>query len=253
MAVLQMHAMAGQTFYHCPGFSAVEAEFNMVESGAIGISHGGSTASTGWLVVIALAAGLVVVTRGTYDLSHLHSLLPLPLWLFFFASLGMIAANLLSAFRPLQSQRQINRWIRAALVLAIPIGFLGASLDCMGLSLSGCTPTCMFLVRVWSPLVAIAAVAYLVSEKSWLLSVITLLTLVYLIPNCRCYNPMNAWWLEHFRRSPACFGASYWVSLIAVAALLWRRFALASAVTCWIINMVLLAFFIGHHFYRIPW
>ena len=213
----------------------------------------GRTAGTGWLLVIALATGLVVVTRGTYDLSRLDSSLPFPLWLFFLFSVGLIVANVRSAFRGFQSQEQISPFLRAAVVLTIPAGFLGAALDCMGTSLSGCTPVCTFLVRAWSPLMAIVAVAYLVSGKNWLLLVITLLTFVYLIPNCQCYNPMNAWWLKHFRLSPACFGASYWVSLIAVTALLGRKFVLASAVTCWIINVVLLSFFVGHHFYGIPW
>ena len=48
----------------------------------------GRMSGSGRLVVVALAAGLVIVTRGTYDLSRLHPLLPLPLWLFFFFSLG---------------------------------------------------------------------------------------------------------------------------------------------------------------------
>lgn len=213
----------------------------------------GQMASAGWLMVVALTAGLVIVVRGAYDLSRLDPLLPFPVWLFFFFSFGLILANVLSAFERSRSQNQISPWIRAALILAIPAGFLGAALDCMGLALSGCSPACMFLVRGWFHLTVIAAVAYLVMGRSWLLVSITLLSFVYLIPNCVCYNPMNAWWLHHLHRSPACFGAGYWVSLIAVAALLWKRFTLAAAVTCWIINLVLLAFFVGHHFYHIPW
>lgn len=210
-------------------------------------------AGGGWLLVIAFAAGLIIVTRGTYDLSRLDPWLPLPLWLFFFLSLVLIITNIQSGFQPASAQEQISPGLRAALVLAIPAGFLGAALDCMGLSLSGCTPVCMFLVRGWFHLIVIAAVAYLVTDKRWLLLTITLLSFVYLIPNCVCFNPMNAWWLQHFRRSPACFGAAYWVSVVAVAALLWRRFTMLSVITCWTINVVLLAFFVGHHFYGFPW
>lgn len=237
----------------------------LLESEAVWISHMEARAMSskplltdrvtggGWLMLTALAAGLVIVTRGTYDLSRLDSLLPLPLWLFFFFSVGLIVANVRSAFQGLESQKQIIPFLRAALVLAIPAGFLGAALDCMGLSLSGCTPVCTFLVRGWFHLIVIAAAAYLVTGRTWLLLSITLMSFVYLIPNCACFNPMNAWWLQHLHKSPACFGAGYWVSLIAVAALLWKRFTLASAITCWMINVVLLAFFVGHHFYHIPW
>ena len=213
----------------------------------------GRMAGSGWLMMVALAAGLAVVTRGTYDLSRLDPLLLFPVWLFFFFSLGLILANILLAFENAQPQKQLSPRIRAALVLAIPAGFLGAALDCMGLPLSGCTPVCMFLARGWFHLIVIAAVAYLVIGRSYLLSSITLLGFVYLIPNCMCYNPMNAWWLHHLKLSPACFGAGYWVSLIAVTALLWRRFTLASAIACWTINLALLAFFVGHHFYHVPW
>ena len=210
-------------------------------------------AGGGWLMVVALTAGLVIVVRATYDLSRLHPLLPLPLWLFFFFSFGLILANVLRAFESPVHQQEINPWVGAALLLAVPAGFLGAALDCMGLALSGCNPVCMFLVRGWFHLIIIASAAYLVMGRRWLLLSITVMSFVYLIPNCICYNPMNAWWLQHLNRSPACFGAGYWVGLIAITALLWRRFTLASAVTCWTINLALLAFFVGHHFYHIPW
>lgn len=214
---------------------------------------GGRTVAAGWLMLMAFAAGLIVITRGTYDLSHLYSLLPLPAWLFFLWTVGLIAVNVFSAFRISQSQAEISPGIQAALVLAIPAAFLAAGLDCMGIGLKGCTPVCRFLIRTWSPLVAVVALAFLFSARRWLLLVITVMSFVYLIPNCRCYNPMNAWWLAHFHRSPACFGVGFWVTLIALAALLWKRFVLASAVTCWMINVVLFAFFIGHHYYRVPW
>lgn len=207
----------------------------------------------GLLMGVAFAAGLIIVTRGTYDFSQLYPFLPLPAWLFFLWTVGLIAVNIFSGFSFSESQAKVSHAVRVALVLAIPAAFLAAALDCMGIELKGCTPVCRFLIRTWSPLVAAVAVAYLFSARRWLLLVLALMTFVYLVPNCRCSNPMNGWWLAHFHRSPACFGVSYWVSLIALGALLWRRFAVASAVTCWIINLALFAFFIGHHYYHIPW
>ena len=48
-------------------------------------------------------------------------------------------------------------------------------------------------------------------------------------------------------------GRTTLLTLIAVVALMGRKFALASAAACWVINVALLAFFVGHHYYRFPW
>jgi len=49
------------------------------------------------------------------------------------------------------------------------------------------------------------------------------------------------------------FGAGYWVSLVAIAALSWGRQIVASAMACWFLNAVLFGFFVGHHYYKFPW
>jgi hypothetical protein len=201
----------------------------------------------------AVAAGSVICVRGCLDISLVDRELPFPVVLLFLGTLALITRNLLTGFRGAVSEVKINSWTTVALALAMPVGFTAAALDCTGASLSGCTPICTFLIRIWSPLLALAVLAFLLTGRRWLLSLIVMMCFLYLAPNCRCYNPLSAWWIDHFSVNPACFGAGYWVSLIAVAALSWGKWTRTSAVACWLINIVLLGFFVGHSYYHFPW
>jgi hypothetical protein len=206
-----------------------------------------------WLVLPAgIAAGLICL-RASFDLSRFNHLFLLPLWIFLLVSLAPLAVNLLAAFRGPQTTFRAGPWSRAALIAVIPVAFLASGLDCMGLSLKGCTSVCNFLVRIWTPFVAVTAAVYMVTARRWLLPLITLVCLGYLVPSCRCYNPVNAWWLHRFASSPACFAASLWASVIAIAALCWGRQVPLAIAVCWVINAALLGFFVGHHYYHFPW
>ena len=206
-----------------------------------------------WLMLAAIAAGTIICVRASLDVSVINRLLAFPVGLFFFVSLALIATNLLTGFRGPAGEVQIDSWTRIALVITVPVGFTAAALDCTGASLSGCTPVCTFLIRVWSPLIVVATLALLTTRRRWLLSLIAAMCFVYLAPSCRCYNPLSAWWIDHFSVNPACFGGGYWVSVVAIAALSWGRLARASAAACWFVNAVLLGFFVGHHYYNVPW
>jgi hypothetical protein len=201
----------------------------------------------------AVAAGAMICLRATLDVSSIHSVLPLPVGLFFFGTFALIAANLLAGFRRPASTVPISSWTSIALVLAVPVAFTAAALDCTGASLSGCTPICAFLIRVWSPVVSVAALAFLVTGRRWLLPTMAAMCFVYLAPSCRCYNPLSAWWIDHLSVNPACFGAGYWVSVLAIAALSWGKLPRSSAAACWFVNIVLLGFFVRHHYYHFPW
>jgi hypothetical protein len=206
-----------------------------------------------WLMLAAAAAGSVILVRASLDVSLVDRVLPFPVGLFFLGTLALIVTNLLTGFRAPGSEVQISSWTHLALVLAIPVGFVAAALDCTGADLGGCTPVCAFLIRAWSPLVAVAALTFLVTGRRWLLPLMAALCFVYLAPSCRCYNPLSAWWIDHFSVNPACFGAGFWVSVIAITALSWGKLTRISAVACWLMNTVLLGFFVGHHYYHCPW
>ena len=206
-----------------------------------------------WLMLAAVAAGTVIFVRASVDVSAISGLLPFAVGLFFLASLAFVAANLGMGFRGSLSGVQIGSWTRIALGVAVPVGFTAAALDCTGASLSGCTPICAFLIRTWSPLMVVAVFAFLMTRQRWILSLMAAMGFVYLVPSCRCYNPLSAWWIDHLSLNPACFGAGFWVSVVAIAALSWGKLARASAAACWFLNSVLLGFFVGHHYYHVPW
>jgi len=221
--------------------------------------HGEVPAWHRWLVLTALIAVGIVYGRGSFDAARFNGFIPLlipfapAIWMFFLWSLGLVVANLRIGFGGSEVLAPAGVWTRRALVLAIPLGFLASGLDCMGISLSGCTPVCMFLIRIWTPAVTVAAFAYLFTGRRRLLPVIVLMCLVFLVPNCQCRNQLNAWWLHHFSLGPGCFAASTWASVIAIAALSWGKWTRTAAAACWLLNTVLLAFFVGHHYFRIPW
>jgi hypothetical protein len=206
-----------------------------------------------WLVLAAIVVVGAIYTRGTFDFSRFDDRFLLPVWFVFLGSLGIVFANLVAAFRASQSTFTAGPWSRSALAAAIPVAFLAAGLDCTGASLSGCSPVCGFLVRIWTPAVAVAAAAYVITGRRWLLPVITVMCFPYMVPNCLCYNPLNAWWLHRFPLSPACFAASGWASLIAIVTLSWGRLVPLAVAACWLVNAVLLGFFVGHHYYHFPW
>ena len=79
----------------------------------------GRETDAGLVMGVTFAAGLIVVTRGTYDLSHLYPFLPVPAWVFFLWTVGLIAVNVFSAFSFSESQAKIGYGLRAALALAI--------------------------------------------------------------------------------------------------------------------------------------
>jgi hypothetical protein len=206
-----------------------------------------------WLVLTTAAAVLIVYARGSYDFSRFEPLVAVPIWLFFLGTLWLVSANLRAAFRVPQPSSVVGRWSRFALVAAIPVGLLASGLDCTGATLSGCSPVCFFLIRIGTPLVALAAAAYVITGRPWLLTAVTAMCLVFLVPNCHCYNPLNRWWLHRLPLSPACFAASLWAGVIAIAALSWRKLVPLAVAACWLVNAILLGFFVGHHYFHFPW
>jgi hypothetical protein len=74
-----------------------------------------------------------------------------------------------------------------------------------------------------------------------------------LIPNCVCRNPVNRWWIDLLGQSPACFAGGFAVLLTSASALASGRRVLAALALSWSIVATLLAFWIGHHYYRFPW
>ena len=197
-----------------------------------------------------LAAGLLL--RLALDLGRRDALFGLVVWGFYACFLGLLLAQLALAWRGSPGP-PLARAGRIALALAVPVALLGSVLDCMGLSFQGCSPVCTFLTTVLAPLVGVLALLHgLTAGDGWIFGA-SLLSFGLLVPNCECYNPVNAFWIDAIGRSPACFVSGFTVTLVASSALVTRRFTRASLLLAWGTIAVLLTFFVGHHYFHWPW
>jgi hypothetical protein len=142
---------------------------------------------------------------------------------------------------------------RALLLSAIPLGFLASSLDCMGLSLQGCSPFCTFVKLAWVPLIAVVCAVYFFAGKQVWLTAIAAMSFIALVPHCVCYNVGNAWWIDRIGASPVCYGWGFVVSVLAVGALSKGAHLWASLVVCFTIIAGATTFFVSHHYFQFPW
>ena len=209
-----------------------------------------------WLLRLGLVISAVLLTRFAIDFSEgMKWWLAGPFCLLVIVALGVGVANVFSAARsesvsahlPLRDAR------RALLLAAIPVGFLASSLDCMGLSLQGCSPFCTFVKLAWIPLMALVSAIYFFLGKQGWLTAVAAMSFVPLFPHCVCYNVGNAWWIDRVGASPLCYGWGFVVSVIAVSALGRSGRMWASIVTCGAIILGATGFFIAHHYFQFPW
>ena len=205
------------------------------------------------LLFISLLIASVLLIRFAIDFwIEMPVLLALPFSLLVAGALVIAAMNLFAS-RKEASLEVRSSPVKLLLLLAIPLGFIASSLDCSGLSWQGCTPFCTFIKLVWIPLIAIGCAVYFLKENSWLLTVISLMSFVTLVPHCLCFNVGNGWWIERLGASPMCYVWGFAVSLISVSALknnerLWPSLLVNGA----IIGGAL-TFFISHHYFHFPW
>ena len=203
------------------------------------------------------AAGLIVAAalliRFAIDFSNEMPALPAAtFWLLVVASLAVGGANIIRAIRN-DPPHPMAGWLRITFMAFIPLGFLASSLDCMGLSLMGCSPYCTFIKLIWVPLMAVVCAAYLFTEKGWMLTAITAMAFVPLVPHCICYNVGNGWWIVRLGASPMCYVWGFTVSIISVGALRAGRLAWPSLAVTGAIIAGALSFFISHHYFQFPW
>jgi hypothetical protein len=142
---------------------------------------------------------------------------------------------------------------KGLLLASIPLGFLASTLDCSGLMLEGCTPFCTVIKLFGIPLIEVLCVIYFFKPANGLLTTISAMSFVSLVPHCLCINVGNYWWIRHFGASPMCYVWGFVVTLIAVSAVksgarLWFSVLVNSA----IIGGAL-TFFISHHYFHFPW
>jgi hypothetical protein len=213
----------------------------------------GSGGVHAWLTTLVFACATVVLGRLTFDLGRLHIALALSVGGFYLGFLWIVGTNVSALLRGGVAVEQPTRLLRWSLALAVPVAFLAAAMDCMGLSFSGCTPVCEFLMQAVAPATAACTLLFAATgARGWILAA-NLLALGFFVPNCTCSNPVNRWWIASLDRSPACYVSGVGVFLIASTALVARRRFVPAALLAWGVVTATLAFWIGHHYFHVPW
>ena len=212
-----------------------------------------------WALPVMLLTGLMaasaLLAAATYDFAVQFRWLAIGPATLFAAILSVAIRNTLAVARSGASVTLPKPSQRALLVFAIPAGFLASSLGCMGMELAGCTPTCNTLTRGAIPLTLVAAIAYMFAPRGrgWLLLLLTCVSLLFLIPNCRCDNVINHRWINLLGQSPACFSLGVTIAMTSVAALSTGRRVWFSAGLAWAAVGACFSFFIAHHMFHFPW
>lgn len=207
----------------------------------------------GWLLVVGWIPAAILLGRLTWDLGSLGVLLAIPIWIFYLGFLALASAHAVLTLRAGVRAEPRGAGVRYSLALVIPVAFLASILDCMGLEFVGCTGMCGFLMQIWAPLVALGALLFAVTGVGGILTALSAAALLFVVPNCVCYNPINGPWIDLLGKSPACYAGSFGVTLVALGALRTGRLFLPSLALCWLATLAMLAFFVGHHFYDYPW
>jgi hypothetical protein len=205
-----------------------------------------------WLLQAGVVIGAVLLIRFAIDFSKEMSWwLAAPFCLLVLIALGVGIANVWGG----SSEETVSSHdkTRALLLAAIPLSFMATALDCSGFSLHGCSPFCTFVKQVWIPLIAGVCAIYFINGKSYLLTLICVMSFVPLVPHCVCYNVGNAWWIDRIGASPLCYGWGFVVSVIAASALRSGKRVWLSILTCALIIMGATGFFVAHHYSHFPW
>jgi len=205
------------------------------------------------LLYAAVAIATFLLSRFAIDFTlEMNWLMAIAFWLLVIAALAVAFSNIVTASEK-KSHDALPKNMQALFLAMIPLGFIASSLDCTGLSLSGCTPFCTFIKTVWVPAMAIGCAAYFFKEWNALLLGISAMAFVPLVPHCVCFNVGNGWWIERIGTSPVCYAWGFTVSVISVSALRYGKRVWASLVVCSTIITGATAFFVSHHYFHFPW
>jgi len=206
-----------------------------------------------WLTGLVFAIAAVVIGKLALDLGRLNAVIGICVWGFYLGFLCVVGANVAALVCRTEPCAEVARPARWALAAAVPISFLAAAMDCMGLEFVGCTSACGFLMHWAAPATALCTLLLAASgTRGWMLAS-NLLALAFFVPNCTCSNPVNRGWIELLGRSPACYASGVGVFLLASTTLVTGRRVLPALLLAWGVVVTTLAFWIGHHYFHVPW
>ncbi len=205
------------------------------------------------ILCLGLLTASVLLVRFALDFGNEMSImLALPFWALVLTALAIAAINIFRGERHKENYVP-GRKREIAMLTAVPLGFLASTLDCMGLSVEGCTAYCTFIKLGWVPLITLVCVAYVITRKSWLITAIALMAFATLVPHCVCYNPGNGWRIDRLGSSPVCYSWGFLVSVISVGSLRPGALYWPSVGVCYAIITGATGFFISHHYLHFPW
>ena len=205
------------------------------------------------LLYVAIVIAAFLLLKFAVDFTAEMSLaLAAPFWLLTIAALAVALSNAVAA-RGNETRSDLPAPARALLLAAIPLGFFASSLDCTGLSLTGCSPYCTFIKTVWIPAIALVCAAYYFKRSKLLLLIISAMIFAPLVPHCICFNAGNGWWIERIRASPVCYVWGFAAGVISVSALRSSRLIWPSIAVCSAIIAGATTFFVSHHYFHFPW
>ena len=206
-----------------------------------------------FILWLGLLTASVLLMRFALDFSdEMSPLLAAPFWALVLAALSLAAINLFLSSNEKRVDDPPGR-MQAILLGTIPLGFLASTLDCMGLTLEGCTSYCTFVKLGWIPLMTLACALYLMTRKAWVITVIAIMSFAPLAPHCICYNPGNGWWIDRLGASPVCYSWGFVVSMISIGALRPGALICPSIAVNFVIITGAISFFIAHHYLHFPW
>jgi len=206
-----------------------------------------------WLLRLGLVISAVLLVRFAIDFSKgMRWWLSTPFWALVAVTLGVGVWNILGDVGVTKRRAALDSK-RGLFLALIPIGFLAASFDCTGLSLSGCSPVCTLIKLVWIPLIAVVCVVCIFTRNQVWLTAIVAMSFVPLAPHCVCYNVGNGWWIDRIGASPLCYGWGFVVSVLVVGALSEGAALWPSLLVCLAIIGGATGFFVSHHYFQFPW
>ncbi|HST24316.1 MAG TPA: hypothetical protein VLR90_24655 [Blastocatellia bacterium] len=205
------------------------------------------------LLYVAVAIATFLLSRFAIDFTaEMNWSMAVGFWLLVIAALAVAISNIVAASEK-KSRDSLPKSVQALFLAMIPSGFIASSLDCTGLSLSGCTPFCTFIKTVWVPAMAILCATYFFKKWNALLLGISAMAFVPLVPHCVCFNVGNGWWIERIGTSPVCYAWGFTVSVISISALRRGKRVWASLIVSGAIIAGATAFFVSHHYFHFPW
>lgn len=206
-----------------------------------------------WLAALAFGVSVILIGRLVIDLGSLHVAIAVCVAVYYLGFLAVVGSNVRHLLRGAPAGPEIGAGARWTLALLVPLALIGSMLDCMGLSFTGCTPVCAFLMHFVAPAVSACVALHVATGRfAWLLAALVA-GLALAFPNCCCANPANRFWIELLGRSPACFASSLGVFLLAATALATRRLVRPALLLASGVVLTEFLFWIGHHYYHVPW